>query len=353
IRAVYTLRWLDGDESVLQEKTYVEGEPAPVYDGRDPSKAATAQYTYAFTSWDGGTVEGAVTTYRPLFSETVNEYMVRFVNDDGTELQGGRVAYGETPEYKGATPEKPATARCTYTFKGWDKDIVPVTGDATYTATYAETAKKGTLTFDLAGGTIDGKTGTITIEANVGDTIKLPGAPTREGYTFKFWKGSEYEAGADYEVEGDHAFTAEWEKDAPAPVTKHTVSFDANGHGTAPAAQEVEDGKTASKPSDPKADGWTFGGWHIDKSCTKAYDFSKRVTADVTLYAKWTQTSSGTTKGASPNTSSGSSPKTGDDFGGMVAALAATAAGALFLALFAGIWRRKGEQAGGVDRTRR
>ena len=74
--------------------------------------------------------------------------------------------------------------------------------------------EKGTLTFDLAGGTLDGKTGKVTIEANVGDTIKLPGAPKREGYTFKCWKGSEYAAGAQYKVEGDHTFTAEWEKNA-------------------------------------------------------------------------------------------------------------------------------------------
>jgi len=74
--------------------------------------------------------------------------------------------------------------------------------------------EKGTLTFDLAGGTLDGKTGKVTVEANVGDTIKLPGAPKREGYTFKCWKGSEYAAGAQYKVEGDHTFTAEWEKNA-------------------------------------------------------------------------------------------------------------------------------------------
>ena len=56
----------------------------------------------------------------------------------------------------------------------------------------------------------------------MGDTIKLPAAPTREGYTFKCWKGSEYAAGADYKVEGDHAFTAEWEKDA-APDSKPVI----------------------------------------------------------------------------------------------------------------------------------
>ena len=71
------------------------------------------------------------------------------------------------------------------------------------------TPTPATLTFDLGGGTLDGKTGTITVNANVGQTINLPAAPTREGYTFKCWKGSEYVV-----PEGGHEFTAEWEKDA-------------------------------------------------------------------------------------------------------------------------------------------
>ncbi|MBQ6395772.1 MAG: InlB B-repeat-containing protein, partial [Atopobiaceae bacterium] len=83
---------------------------------------------------------------------------------------------------------------------------------------------------DLGGGTLDGKTGTITIEATVGETINLPGAPTRDGYTFKCWRGSEYAAGAEYEVEGDHAFAAEWEQNAqpqpkPTPVPKTADPF--------------------------------------------------------------------------------------------------------------------------------
>ena len=189
----------------------------------------------------------------------------------------------------------------------------------------AAPAGKGTLTFDLAGGTLDGKTGSITMEANVGDTIKLPGAPTKDGYAFKFWKGSEYAAGAEYKVEGDHAFTAEWVKDGPAPVVKHTVAFDANGHGKAPGAQTVEHGKKAKRPANPTASGYTFGGWYKDKACKEAYDFSTPVTSDITLYAKWTKkSSSGTT---------GKSPKTGDPLAGAFAiALALAAASALALA---------------------
>lgn len=80
------------------------------------------------------------------------------------------------------------------------------------------------LTFDLGGGTLDGKTGSITVNANVGQKINLPGAPTKEGYKFLYWKGSEYAAGAEYTVEGDHVFTAEWEEVKKEPETKPDTS---------------------------------------------------------------------------------------------------------------------------------
>lgn len=47
--------------------------------------------------------------------------------------------------------------------------------------------------------------------ANYGDTIILP-KPEREGYTFRYWKGSRYRAGAKYAVSGDHGFRAMWKK---------------------------------------------------------------------------------------------------------------------------------------------
>ncbi|WP_328597030.1 InlB B-repeat-containing protein [Porcincola intestinalis] len=79
---------------------------------------------------------------------------------------------------------------------------------------------------------------------------------------------------------------------APAP-TYYTVSFDANGHGTAPAAQTVEHGKPAAKPADPTESGWTFGGWYKEAACTNAFDFTTPITADITLYAKWTKAGGG------------------------------------------------------------
>ena len=68
-----------------------------------------------------------------------------------------------------------------------------------------------------------------------------------------------------------------------------TVTFNANGHGTAPAAQTITSGETASEPTEPKETGYTFGGWYENQQCTgNQFNFDTPITADITLYAKWT-----------------------------------------------------------------
>lgn len=77
--------------------------------------------------------------------------------------------------------------------------------------------------------------------------------------------------------------------------TTYTVTFHANGHGSRPDSQKVESGQTASVPTPPTAEGYTFGGWYTESSCTNAYNFDTPVTADLDLYAKWTQNASAVT----------------------------------------------------------
>lgn len=146
-------------------------------------------------------------------------FTITFVNEDGTELQSGQVAYGETPEYTGKTPTKEADAQYTYTFDTWTPEITKAVKEATYTATYTKTVNKYDLTFDLNGGTLNGQTGKITMTYEYGSKINLPDAPTKEGYKFLYWKGSQYEAGAEYTVDGPHDFTAVWEKVETSPKT--------------------------------------------------------------------------------------------------------------------------------------
>lgn len=71
---------------------------------------------------------------------------------------------------------------------------------------------------------------------------------------------------------------------------KHTVSYDMQGHGVAPADEEVKEGKKVTEPEVAEVEGWIFGGWYKEAGCTNAWNFSSDVmgTSDMTLYAKWT-----------------------------------------------------------------
>lgn len=93
------------------------------------------------------------------------------------------------------------------------------------------------------------------------------------------------------------------------------VSFE-TGEGSKVDFQTTADGKLV-KPADPTRDGYTFGGWYTDEACAQAYDFSTPVTADLTLYAKWTKNAvnPGGNGGAGSNGGSGSGTGTGSGAG--------------------------------------
>lgn len=69
---------------------------------------------------------------------------------------------------------------------------------------------------------------------------------------------------------------------------KKTVKFNSNG-GSACNSMVVDANATISAPT-PTRDGYTFGGWYKDAALTEAqkWDNATQVTADITLYAKWT-----------------------------------------------------------------
>lgn len=140
------------------------------------------------------------------------------------------------------------------------------------------------IKYTLNGGTMSGAPETYT--ENSAD-ITLP-QPTRDGYRFTGWTGTDLtEKTLDVVIPagstGDREYTANW-------VETRTVTFDVNGHGTAPAPQTVDIGTKAVRPTDPAQTGWRFDGWYTDKDCTAAYDFDSVVTDNITLYAKWVKT---------------------------------------------------------------
>ena len=140
------------------------------------------------------------------------------------------------------------------------------------------------ITYDLGGGQLPaGTTNPTTYTKESGFTLVNP---TRTGYDFAGWKGTGLDkATMDVTVPagstGNRGYTATW------TAKSYTVTFDVQGHGTAPKAQTVKYGKKAATPKDPTESGYAFGGWYKDAACKQKFSFSTQITENITLYAKW------------------------------------------------------------------
>ena len=119
-----------------------------------------------------------------------------------------------------------------------------------------------------------------------GGNLTAPTTQTKEGYRFDGWyydnNGSEAKWNFDTDtVTRAMTLKAKW-------VQTYTVTFETSG-GSAVGPVTVDAGSTVTKPADPMKSGHNFGGWYKDSTLQTPWDFANgTVTADTTLYAKWT-----------------------------------------------------------------
>lgn len=228
----FTIKFVDYDQTVLQTFILKAGE-LPNFTLEEPTREATAQYTYTFAGWDKEVdfVTGDA-TYTAVYEETVNSYTVTFADENGSVLQSGKVEYGVVPEFKGAEPEKEATTEFSYRFDGWDKELAAVTGDVTYTAEYVELKNAYKVSFlDLDG--------SVLYEANFdyGEVPEYKGeTPTLEGdvqYSYEF-AGWDQELAA---VTGEATYRVQFNQ----LVNKYSVKW-VDEEGTVLDTQQVEYG---------------------------------------------------------------------------------------------------------------
>lgn len=224
----------------------------------------------------------AITEDTTLHAKWARTWTVSF--DVGSH---GTAPTAQTVE-NGAKATKPADPTAEdYSFQGWYTDTrytmeydfsKEVTEDTTV---YAKWVKKPIVSFNRNGhGTAPASQ---TVELN-GKAVK-PADPTAEGYVFRGWyTTAECTTEFDFNtpITADTTLYAKWNE-------TYTVTFNVGDHGTAPTAQTVENGGKATRPENPTAKGWRFDGWYTDERYTARYDFDKAVTANTTLYAKWTQ----------------------------------------------------------------
>jgi len=160
----------------------------PVYTGETPTKAEDKQYTYTFKGWaltEGGKVivgdlpyvlENNVTFYA-VFDSTIKSYTITWVVE-GTQTEV-IYEYGTMPEF-GSTPTKDATAQYTYTFIGWDKTPVAVTGNAIYTAVFQAVAiqtsssqSTSSQASDSSSKTTSSQTSTVVSKSGCGASLSI------------------------------------------------------------------------------------------------------------------------------------------------------------------------------------
>ena len=139
----HTVTWKNYNGTELEKNENVMGGTVPEYNGEMPERPADDYYTYTFSGWDP--TPAAVTQdteYTAQFTQADRLYTVTWKNYDGTQLEKDEDAkYGDTPEYNGETPVKPADEYCTYTFAGWTPKVSAVTGEAEYMAAYKAVPK--------------------------------------------------------------------------------------------------------------------------------------------------------------------------------------------------------------------
>lgn len=123
-------KFVDYDETVLKTGTVADGwtPVAPT----DPTREATAEYTYTFkkrepTVWP----ISKDTTYTATYTATKNKYTITWLDYDETEIDTTEVEYWVVPTHEDPTREG-------YTFSWWSPEVVAVTEAATYKATYTE-----------------------------------------------------------------------------------------------------------------------------------------------------------------------------------------------------------------------
>ena len=118
-----------------------------------------------------------------------------------------------------------------------------------------------------------------------GEKFKEPAKPSKENHTFAGWYNGDEKF--DFDADTTNApnvlnLVATWD------INKYTVQF-VSDHGSF-ADQTIEHGKLieTDKLTIPEVEGYTFGGWYADKAHETKFDFTKPITGNTTVYAKWT-----------------------------------------------------------------
>ena len=133
--------------------------------------------------------------------------------------------------------------------------------------------------------TADGTTLAPAQTIDRGGKFTRPAAPSKENHTFAGWYNGDEKF--DFDADTTNApnvleLVAKWD------INQYTVQF-VSDYGSF-ADQPIEHGKTikTDELTIPPVEGFTFDDWYTDATYSTKFDFTKPITGDTKVYAKWT-----------------------------------------------------------------
>lgn len=234
------------------------------------------------------------------------------VGDPGTQPKQFTVTYiseGETKTEQRVDgevmklPEAPDNAPEGKVFDAWQGpdgkkyqpgDEYTVTGDVTFTALWKDNVPPETETFTLRFDTNGGSSiEAITMESD--SVVDLTAyRPSRSGYRFDGWFSDEAltDVVESITLTEDTTVFAKWTRlsggSGGSSVTRYTLAFETNGGTSIDSVLKFQNVTVDLSKYITTRAGYSFDGWYTDEALTNRVT-SIKITADTTLYAKWTE----------------------------------------------------------------
>ncbi len=130
------------------------------------------------------------------------------------------------------------------------------------------------------------------VVANKWSTLTAPTAPTKDGYVFAGWYTDvalQNEFDFSTKILEEMTLYAKWdEKPVDPNLPVFTIQYNPHGGNDIPD-KKINEGNKVAAPNDPVREGYIFMGWYDDDSFITKHDFTKPVTQDYTLHARWVE----------------------------------------------------------------
>lgn len=250
------------------------------------SKTHSSQTLQASGRFNTGVSIGTLTDTCSVSVSAKTHYTIKYSANGGSDVPSSQTKWhGESLKLSTTKPTREG-----YSFKNWKGSngdtyasgaTTNYNGNLTLTAQW--TAQTYTISYNANGGT-----GAPSSQTKVhGESLKLSTTkPTRTGYSFKNWLGSNgdyYASGATTSYNGNLTLTAQWE------AQKYTLTFNANGGNVSTSTKTVTYDSAYGTLPTPTRTGYTFNGWYTSKTEGTQVKSSDTCKGNATVYAHWTE----------------------------------------------------------------